>query len=58
MPTVSALIWKNMMMHPVNGLFAWITRVARPAADRLVRRSAADLDHHHRRLAMAAVRDC
>ena len=22
MPTVSALIWKNMMMHPVNGLFA------------------------------------
>jgi sorbitol/mannitol transport system permease protein len=26
MPTVSALIWKNMLMHPVNGLFAWITR--------------------------------
>jgi sorbitol/mannitol transport system permease protein len=25
MPTVSALIWKNMLMHPVNGLFAWIT---------------------------------
>ncbi len=24
MPTVSALIWKNMLMHPVNGLFAWI----------------------------------
>ncbi|MDT3379777.1 carbohydrate ABC transporter permease [Labrys portucalensis] len=26
MPTVAALIWKNLLMHPVNGLFAWITR--------------------------------
>ncbi|HEY9699443.1 MAG TPA: sugar ABC transporter permease [Trichocoleus sp.] len=26
MPTVSALIWKNLLMHPVNGLFAYITR--------------------------------
>lgn len=26
MPTVSALVWKNLLMHPVNGLFAWITR--------------------------------
>jgi sorbitol/mannitol transport system permease protein len=26
MPTVSALIWKNMLMHPVNGLFAQFTR--------------------------------
>src|SRR5215216_6738649 len=26
MPTVSALIWKNMLMHPVNGLFAWIAK--------------------------------
>jgi sorbitol/mannitol transport system permease protein len=26
MPTVSALIWKNLLMHPVNGLFAWITQ--------------------------------
>src|SRR5450631_2884207 len=25
MPTVSALVWKNLMMHPVSGLFAWIT---------------------------------
>lgn len=25
MPTVSALIWKNMFMNPVNGLFAQIT---------------------------------
>jgi sorbitol/mannitol transport system permease protein len=26
MPTVSALIWKNMLMHPVNGLFAFFSR--------------------------------
>ena len=25
MPTVSALIWKNLLMHPVNGLFAYIS---------------------------------
>jgi len=24
MPTVSALVWKNMMMHPVFGLFAYL----------------------------------
>ncbi|MBD3898226.1 sugar ABC transporter permease [Halomonas sp. ML-15] len=23
MPTVSALVWQNMMMHPVNGVLAW-----------------------------------
>jgi sorbitol/mannitol transport system permease protein len=26
MPTVSALVWKNMLMHPVNGLFAWVAK--------------------------------
>jgi sorbitol/mannitol transport system permease protein len=26
MPTVSALIWKNLLMNPVNGLIAWVTR--------------------------------
>jgi sorbitol/mannitol transport system permease protein len=26
MPTVSALIWKNLLMHPVNGLMSWVTR--------------------------------
>jgi sorbitol/mannitol transport system permease protein len=26
MPTVSALVWKNMFMHPVSGLFAWLTK--------------------------------
>ncbi|MFV0431644.1 MAG: carbohydrate ABC transporter permease [Alphaproteobacteria bacterium] len=27
MPTVSALVWKNMLMHPVNGLFAYISKI-------------------------------
>lgn len=27
MPTVSGLVWKNMMMNPVNGVFAWIASV-------------------------------
>ena len=31
MPTVSALIWKNLLMHPVYGLFAWIATLARAA---------------------------
>ncbi|WP_134681690.1 carbohydrate ABC transporter permease [Paracoccus ravus] len=26
MPTVSALVWKNMFMNPVNGLFAWLAK--------------------------------
>lgn len=25
MPTVAALVWKNMLMHPAYGVFAWIT---------------------------------
>jgi sorbitol/mannitol transport system permease protein len=34
MPTVSALIWKNMLMNPVSGLFAWIASVfGLPAID-------------------------
>ena len=34
MPTVSALIWKNLLMNPVNGLFSWILRgVGLPAFD-------------------------
>src|SRR3954470_13656024 len=27
MPTVSALVWKNLLMHPVSGLFAWLFRL-------------------------------
>jgi sorbitol/mannitol transport system permease protein len=28
MPTVSALVWKNMMMNPVSGLLAWLFKLA------------------------------
>lgn len=27
MPTVSALVWKNMFMNPTNGLFAWLAKL-------------------------------
>ena len=27
MPTVSALVWKNMFMNPVNGLLAWVWKL-------------------------------
>jgi sorbitol/mannitol transport system permease protein len=34
MPTVSALVWKNLLMNPVSGLFAWIaTSFGLPAID-------------------------
>ncbi len=34
MPTVTALIWKNMLMHPVNGLFGFLGGlVGLPAID-------------------------
>ncbi len=34
MPTVSALIWKNMLMNPVFGLFSWISKLfGLPAID-------------------------
>src|SRR5579863_9615710 len=34
MPTVSALVWKNMLMNPVSGLFAWIAHLfGLPAVD-------------------------
>jgi sorbitol/mannitol transport system permease protein len=26
MPTVSALVWKNLLMHPVNGLFGYLLK--------------------------------
>ncbi|MGI9296293.1 MAG: carbohydrate ABC transporter permease [Gammaproteobacteria bacterium] len=28
MPTVAALVWKNLLMHPVNGLFAFASSAA------------------------------
>jgi sorbitol/mannitol transport system permease protein len=27
MPTVTALVWKNLLMHPVSGLFAWLANL-------------------------------
>jgi sorbitol/mannitol transport system permease protein len=34
MPTVSALVWKNMMMHPSNGVLAWLAEsIGLPALD-------------------------
>ena len=27
MPTVSALVWKNLLMNPVSGFFSWLARV-------------------------------
>src|SRR5260221_6223324 len=27
MPTVSALVWRNLLMHPVSGLLAWLSRL-------------------------------
>ena len=55
MPTVSALIWKNMILHPVYGRRERDAR-ARDDADRLVRRLPAHRGDHHRRVAVAAVR--
>ncbi len=40
MPTVSALVWKNLLMNPDSGLFAWIAQVVRLRADRLVHQLA------------------
>ena len=42
MPTVSALVWKNLLMHPVSGPLRLDRQIVRPAADRLVRAGAAD----------------
>lgn len=34
MPTVVALVWKNLLMHPVNGLFAYLlTAIGLPPID-------------------------
>ena len=57
MPTVSALVWKNLLMNPDSGLFAWIAKSLGFSADRLVHQLADVVDHHHRLLGMAAVRE-
>ena len=58
MPTVSALVWKNLLMHPVSGLFAWIATLVRRCTPIDWFTDAPLLaDHPDRLLAMAAVRD-
>ena len=56
MPTVSALVWKNLMMHPIYGVFGAVARGARDAVGRLVRRLPARLGHRNRIVGMAALR--
>ncbi len=56
MPTVSVLIWKNMIMDPVNGLIAHGYEDTRSAPDRLVWQLPDALDNHHRFMGVAAVR--
>jgi len=55
MPTVSALVWKNLLMHPVSGLFAWIATLVGYDADRLVQTMPLARGDPDRGLAMAAV---
>ena len=52
MPTVSALIWKNLLMHPVNGFLLLCFPLARRASCRLVRAGPDVFGDHDRRLAM------
>jgi hypothetical protein len=56
MPTVSALVWKNMFMDPTNGVFAHLWRAF--GADPVVWLSDVPLavDHPDRVLAVAALR--
>jgi sorbitol/mannitol transport system permease protein len=46
MPTVAALIWKNMIMHPVYGILAYACGTG-PAAHRLAGRVPDAVGHHH-----------
>ena len=57
MPTVSALVWKNMFMDPVNGLLAHGVEVLRNGAGGVAEPGPAPLHHPDRLLAMAALRD-
>ena len=55
MPTVSALVWKNLLMNPDFGLLRLDREVAGLPADRLVHQLADAVGGHHRVLGMAAV---
>ena len=56
MPTVAALVWKNMMMDPNYGIFAWLATRFGIAPIAWLAGLPAVLDHHHRGLAVAALR--
>ncbi len=49
MPTVSALVWKNLLMNPISGLFAWIAHIVGLLAGRLVHQLADAVGDHRRR---------
>ena len=49
MPTVSALVWKNLMMHPVYGFFAHLWRmVGLTPVDWFGQLPLLSVDHHRR----------
>ena len=55
MPTVSALVWQNMLMDPVSGFFATVFKGLGLTADRLVHPLSDDRSCHHGSLAMGSV---
>ncbi len=55
MPTVSALVWKNMFMNPVNGLFAHLAKGLGLEPFDFLAHALARLDHPDRRLPVAAL---
>ncbi len=55
MPTVSALVWKNCIMHPVNGLISLRPSKIGLRTIRLVCRLPDGLDHHYRLLGMGSI---
>ena len=55
MPTVSALIWKNFIMHPVYGLVAFVLQKVGLPPHRLVWRLSTDFNYHHRRVGVASL---
>ncbi len=57
MPTVSGLVWKNMFMNPVNGIFGHIAKLLGFAPIDFFGQNADGFDHPNRVLAVAAICD-
>ena len=55
MPTVSALVWKNMFMDPVNGLFAHLWKFFGAAPIEWLSQAFAAIHRHDRLVAVAAI---